>query len=175
MASLLQVLFSHSFPFHHLTGVGSMNWHVWHSLIMALTALVDSDRLVSRTKQHVLCTPGCLLRWYIFVILSGSSMEVVHTSGAGSSSFFMESNYLWCNWVNLSARLQFDLTKVTSMDSSYSSASFLMVLSLLISLSLAVLVRTLALSVKMSDTQWYTHKESVHIYNFFTPLLEPQG
>ena len=36
----------------------------------------------------------------------------------------------------------------------------------LISISLAALVRTLALPVSVSDTQWYTHSESVYMRNF---------
>ena len=117
MASLLKVLLTPRFPFCDLTGVGSMDWHIWHSLTTALTALVDTDGLVSRTKSHIIYTPGCPLRWYIFIISSGFSMKAAHTRGAGSSPFFMESNHLWGTWVNLSARLQFNVTKVTSMDS----------------------------------------------------------
>ena len=80
-------------------------------------------------------------------------MKAVHTGGVGSSPCFMESNHHLGSRVNLSARLQFDITKFTSMDSSYSSVSFLMDLSLLlISTPLAALVRTLTLPVKVSDT-----------------------
>ena len=143
-----------------------MDWHVWHSLIMALMALVDTDGLVSHMKKHVLHTPGCSLRWCIFIIPSGSSMEVAYTGSEGSSPFFMESNSLRGNWVKPLARLQFDITRNTSMDSSYLSASFLMVLSLLLlSISLATLVRILALPVKVSNTQWYTHNKSIRICN----------
>ena len=46
----IQVLFTPNFPFRHLTGVGSIDWHVWHSLTTALTALEDTDELVGRTK-----------------------------------------------------------------------------------------------------------------------------
>ena len=92
-----------------------------------------------------------------------------HRGCASSSPFFIDS-YLFCGTrVKPLARLQFDVTWVTSMHSSYSAASFLMVLSIiLMSISLAALVRTLALPDKVSGTQWYT-QESVRICNILTP------
>ena len=76
--------------------------------------------------------------------------------------------YLCGTWVNLSAWLQLDIIKVTSTDSSYTATSFLIVLSLLlVSILLAALVHTLALPVKVSDIQWYTHRELV--CNFLNP------
>ena len=98
-----------------------------------------------------------------------------HEQPKSSTGFFIELNHLWGTWVNMLAMLQFNVIKVTSMDSSSLSASFLMVLNLLlISITLAALVCTLALPVNVSDTQRYMNKESVHIYNFFTSSLERQ-
>ena len=54
-------------------------------------------------------------------------MEAANIGSGGSLPFFMESNYFGGTRINLSERLQFNVTKVTSMDISYSSASFLMV------------------------------------------------
>ena len=90
---------------------------------------------------------------------------ILHGNG---TYFFMESNHLWGTWINLLTRLQFDVIKITSMNSSYSLVSFLMVLNLLINISLAVLVHSLDLPIKVSNTQWYTHKKSVHMCNFLT-------
>ena len=55
-----------------------------------------------------------------------------------------------------------DDTSITSTVSWYSSTRSLRVFSrLLMSISLAALVRTRALPVRMLDTQWHMHKESV--------------
>ena len=81
----------------------------------------------------------------------------------------MASYHLCGTRVSLSARLQFEVTSTASTDRLYSVTSFLMVSSLrLISISLAALVRTLALPVSVSDIQWYTHSESVCMRNFLT-------
>ena len=81
----------------------------------------------------------------------------------------MASYHLCGTWVSLSARLQFEVTSTASTDRLYSVTSFIMVSSLrLISISLATLVRTLALPVSVSDIQWYTHSESVCMRNFLT-------
>ena len=157
MTSLLQLVLTPSFPLCHLTCAGSI---VRQRLTTALTVLGDIDGLVKDTKEHIHFIPGYPLIWCIFIIPSGFSTETAHTSGNGSSPFFMASYHLCDTQVRLLARLQFDVTKVTSNDSSYSMTSFL------IELRLAALVRTLDFPVKVFDTQWYTHRESVCSCNF---------
>lgn len=84
--------------------------------------------------------------------------------------FFMASYHLCGTQVNLSARLQLDLTNVTSTDRLYSVTSFLIASNLLFIILLPAFVCILALPVKVSNTQWYMHKESLYMQLFNLPL-----
>ena len=89
-------------------------------------------------------------------------MWIAPINGLGPFSIFIAVNHLSGTLISQSAMFLFDGTNTTSTVNSYSSTSFFRVFScLLISISVAALVRTRVLPVRVSDTQWCTHTESV--------------
>ena len=160
MVNLLQVLLTTSFPFRYLIGAGFMG-QVHMAFLDYGPYVTCRDWWVS--QLHEIAHPS-YTRVLTEMVYFRYFVWLLHGSSA----------YRQCRLITLFYGVKPSLgylgqpvTKVTSMHSSYSSDSFLIVLSpLLLSISLAALVGTLALPVKMPNTQDYTHKESVCICNF---------
>ena len=141
-----------SVPFSQWTGAGSMDWHPSHVLMAILTA--NSPYEVNGTPHTQVSTASvhghdlvCVQLIYVNSADQwlGSILHLHSGEPHGRSAMFL-----------------FDGTNTTSTVSSYSSISFFRVFScLLISISVAALVRTRVLPVRVSDTQWCTHTESV--------------
>ena len=122
-------------------------------------------------------TPGCPLLLWITIIWSAfnSSTWIVPINGLGPFSIFIAVNHLWGTLVSWSAIFLFDGTNTMSTVNSYSSTSFFREFShLLISISVAALVRTHVLPIRVSDTQWCMHTESVFTCMHVALPLESQ-
>ena len=168
-------------PFDQCTGAGSIDWHSSHSLTTALTAALETPGAICLTKS-VRHTPGWpLCRWITLIWSSPTELtDAVQAGCTGPMFLLMASSHLWGTLVNRSALFWLDLTKDTFIDSMYSFTSFIMVSSRRrMSISLATLVHTLALPVRVSEIHLWTQAESVNkckVVVFqriakFTPLI----
>ena len=112
----------------------------------------------------VCCTPGCPLFLWMDMIwsVSSSSTWSAPISGLDLLPFFITSNHRYGTLVSQLAIFKVDGTNVTSRVSSYSFTNSLREFScLLMSISLAALVCTHVLPVRVSDSQLYVHTGSV--------------
>ena len=164
ITNLFQLSVTPNSPFFQQTGAGSIDRQVSQVFTTESAVSLHTCESTNLAKYKVHFAPGCPLWWWMSATWSLSSrlLTIAQLSNTGSFPSLSKSIHMCGTLLRLSARFWQDFVSFTLMVSPYSFASDHKVPSRrLTSISLAALVFTRALPVKVSEIPRCMHTESV--------------